>query len=400
MRIQTLALIMSLARCVVKETALEVFSLDSPGARVFYGKKEPGGGWMLRSGVRGAAVTFRDPNPNDEWSVEVEFDDPGLKYPQYAGIFLWYTDTPVLPGDFKGGQGQFNGIVTGMEFVGKNVDFIVGVNHGEVNFAALGAGAVLTDSPDPEHFKGQKKFTMKVISTEKNFKLEIYGDEGKLLYDRLRFTKATTLGDRMRGKYFGITAEYAKVPEDRGIKMTKVRVNSREELETYDPELVHSELPSPEPRMPKDVGHSDEEVRYVISGIEHLSKYLRVILGDPQVKPIAENISYLKKTLNFQSAQIMDLRSLLFHEMDAWRKKEAEDAVARTETRAALQEVAAKTVEAHGRMTSKTLESRASKGISVLTWGASVSGAFVIGYLLGSRQSKQMLLSQLSFKSS
>lgn len=246
-----------------------------------------------------------------------------LMYPEFAGIFLWYTDKELTPGNFKGGQGVFNGIVSGMEFLGKNGDFVVGVNHGEIDFSKYRHTALFLDSPDPEFLKGHKRVTLKVIGTEKNFKIELYA-EGKLIYDRMRYA-AILLGDKGSGKCFGITTEYSKVGEGKGFILHSVKVNSREEKPGYNPAEVQTSVPLTAPRLPRDVPHSDEEIQYTIAGIEHLSKYLRVVLGDPEPKPIGHNVGYLKRTLNFQSAQIMDLRALLFHEMDEWRKREEAD---------------------------------------------------------------------------
>ena len=48
---------------------------------------------------------------------------------------------------------------------------------------------------------------LKVISTSKNFKVEIYDKDQKLIYDRVRYTSMTEIGTRLSGKYFGITTD-------------------------------------------------------------------------------------------------------------------------------------------------------------------------------------------------
>lgn len=312
MRVPLVLAAASLAACTLTETPLGIVGLGEGLSRMSNGIKKDNA-WQLKNGASGSVVNFVTKNTDvDEWSVELDIQEPELKYPAFAGIYLWYTDAPVTHGSYKGAQGKFSGIVAGLEFLGKTVDIVISVNHGDEDYSALRPEETeLKDSPDPFIFRNHKRLTLKVISTSKNFKVEVYGEKKELLYDRVRYTAMSEIGTRLSGKYFSISTEYHHAPSDKSITLTGARFSRREESGEYDPSKYHAHIPDFHPRPAKDVTLAPEEIQHSISSIEHLVKYLRVVLGEPQTKPVAENVVYLKKTLNFQSAHIVELREIL-----------------------------------------------------------------------------------------
>ncbi|KAI5186952.1 hypothetical protein NEHOM01_1818 [Nematocida homosporus] len=296
----------------LREMPLNTIGLTEGQAHLINGIKRSDG-WQLKNGAAGSVVNFYNKNNDqDEWSLEMVIKEPELTHPEFAGVYLWYTEDPLTVGPYKGGWGKFNGVLAGIEFIGRSVDIVVSVNHGNADYAhSRSEDTELKDSPDPNVFRGHKELTFKVISTTKNFKIEIYGEDGKLIYDRIRYAAMTEIGTRLSGKYFGISTDYHSAKPSSSIILKKVHMNSREEGETYDPSKVHTEIPEIIPRVPHEVNHPEEEIQHAIAGIEHLAKYLRVVLGEPLSKPITENILYLKKSINFQSAHILEIRDAL-----------------------------------------------------------------------------------------
>jgi len=298
--------------CAVREQVQNTVGLSDTLAHLYNGVKK-GSEWSLKNGLSGSVVNFKQKNiAHDEWSFEITVQEPELAYPEFAGIYLWYTDEQIKHGPYKGAEGKFSGTMAGLEFLGKSWDIVVATNHGVHDYHGLRSeDTEIKDSPDPGIMKGQKEITFKVIATSKNFKIEIYGHNGNLLYDKVRYTEMSEIGARLSGKFFGISTEYHSVGGAKSIVLKGVKFSSREESEEYDPKRSNVEVPEYKPRVSHEVEHPNEEIQHTIAVIEHLTKYLRVVLGEPQSKPVADNVVYLKKTLNFQSAHILEVRDSL-----------------------------------------------------------------------------------------
>ncbi|KAI5173107.1 hypothetical protein NEFER03_2085 [Nematocida sp. LUAm3] len=326
--------------CMVRERPLELIGLTEKLSVVHNGEKQ-GDSWMLKGHGKGSLVNFINKNENqDEWSVEMHFRVPDLMHTQFAGIYLWYTVEQIAPGEYKGAQGRFNGLVAGIEFLGKSVDLMVSVNHGEEDYAGLRSeDTELRDAPEPSIFRGHRELTLKVISTAKNFKVEVYGEDKHLLYDKIRYTSMTEIGSRLSGKYFGVSTDYHENMSAEGIVLNEVLMRSREEGELYDPDTEHTVVKEVAPRAPSEVNHPQEEVQHTISMIEHLTKYLRIVLGEPIAKPINENVLYIKKLMNFQSAHILELRDLLQGVIEVCKKNAEKERIHRDEILSAIKHV-------------------------------------------------------------
>ncbi|KAF7682925.1 hypothetical protein TCON_1860 [Astathelohania contejeani] len=266
---------------------------------------------ILRAGADGGSIIqFHKPNPSDNWSFEFTINDIDLAFPENAGVYLWYTDHEIEEGNYNGAHGKFVGMMAGIEFLGRSVELVLGANTGEYDFEEVGDVTVLRDSPNPERFRDIKEFRVKIISTENNFKMEIYNQD-KLVYDNLRFIDATNLGDRSKGKFFSITTQYTKVPQEKKFIIKNIQVYEREETEDYDPHEIVSPTPSDEPRMANDIYHPNKEIRHLIANLEHYMKYIRLLLGKPAGSTIIQGTLDIKDNMIKQTNEIHEILSAI-----------------------------------------------------------------------------------------
>lgn len=278
---------------------LKLVSLDHAIA-----KKE--GIQMRVSADKGSLVDFNHMNTKDEWSFEFKFKNLHLNYPEFAGIYLWYTDQKMHSGDFNGVNNRFSGLMTGIEFLGRGLEIVLGANDGKEVPRHPDDIIILRDTVNPERFRDVNDFRIKVISTKKNFKVEVYDDE-RLLYDNLRFIEAPILGPREGKKYFSISTQYHKVPMDKIFVIRDIQSYERTESREYDPYKVHSEAPRDLPRYGTDIDHPSKEVQYMISAVEHMMAYLRSILGHPGGSTVLESAMDAKNAVISQQKQIREI---------------------------------------------------------------------------------------------
>ncbi|KAH9385317.1 uncharacterized protein NEMAJ01_0213 [Nematocida major] len=363
------------------EKHLESVSMSDQAARLYNGIKQQDS-WILRNGSSGSVVNLKQKNTDhDEWSFETEFSLPALRHPEFAGLYFWYTEEPVRHGPFKGASGKFNGVMAGLELVGKSLDIVISVNHGEMDYAGLRAVETeLKDSPDPAIFKGHESLILKVISTAKNFKVEIYDTDKKLLYDRVRYTSMAEMGSRLSGKFFGLTTEYLEARPSVHFTLASMKLFQREESEAYSIGDYNAEVPEASPRLPHEVSHPDEEIQHAISGIEHLTKYIRVVMGEPQAKPVAENVTYIKKTLNFQSAHIIEIRDILKSLVTVEKKHAQEEDTHRQELFYLVEGIRKKLEEAPKPAERKVYEKRELPTLGLIVVGGVL---FACGFAVG-----------------
>ncbi|KAI5189593.1 hypothetical protein NECID01_0616 [Nematocida sp. AWRm77] len=328
------------ALCSVTEMAVDTVGLSERNAVLYNGiKKEHG--WVLKNGAAGSIVNFKNKNAShDEWSFEMDISIPNLTYPEFAGVYFWYTDDPIEQGEYKGANGRFRGLMTGIELLGQSLDIVVAANHGQHDYAGLGGDKTeMKDSPHPEIFKNQKNLVLKVISTSKNFKIEVYGENNTLLYDKFRYVSQEDLPNRVSGKFFGISTEYHEVGGSKSITLNNAKFNAREEDSTYKADISHTHMPDVIPRALHEIEPSSSEIQHTIATIEHMIKYIRIVLGEPQAKPMAETMVYMKKMINFQSAHVAELKELLLSLLEIKKRHEESDRHHRAELMRLLHEI-------------------------------------------------------------
>ncbi|KAM0675002.1 hypothetical protein GVAV_001341 [Gurleya vavrai] len=238
----------------------------------------------LRSSANGGSIiTFEDANPVDDWAIEFDINLLNLSFPQRAGFYVWYTDHEMLDGSFNGSDGRFNGIMMGLEIVGKSVFLVMSNNDKEYDYSLVDDHNITTavDSINPARFRNIKNIKMKIISTSKNFRVELYDESGKLLYDNFRYVNLDGLGDLKNGKNFSITTTYEKTPLSKHFNLKGVRLYERKEEVEYDPYKVYSKLPDENVRWSHHIDHPNKEVRHLIANIDNFIRYIKGMIGQP-----------------------------------------------------------------------------------------------------------------------
>lgn len=258
---------------------------------------------LKSSSEKGSLVTFDNKNPNNDWSFSFTITNPKLSSSHFAGVYLWYTDRKIEEGSFRSVQKDFKGMMAGIEFSGKSVELVLAANDGKTD---VDDPIIFRDSVNHKRFIGMDELRVKVISTGKNFKIEIYNGDN-LLYDNLRFREADGLGNRLSGKYFGLSSYYQNVPYDKKFILKNAVLNERHEYDAYDPLLTKSLPIRTEPRMFDEVMHSNKDTRHLISSIEHYMEYIKTIVGDPAGQPILEATSEIRNDAESQMRTLKEL---------------------------------------------------------------------------------------------
>lgn len=234
---------------------------------------------LRRHTDEGGLVVFLAPNPYEGWSFSYTFTRADLRFPHVGGVYLWYTSDIQDQGSYRGGHDMFEGIMAGIEFRGSQPEIVMAMNDGKANFMGSEDMTLYRDTINPERLKGVRDITVKVISTNKNFKVELY-DGDKLLYDSFRYHSKGSLAGVGSGKYFNITSFYDKAPSDSVYKLKSAQLFERTETDEYEVHSIHAPAVAMAPRSPDGVMHEDEEIRHLISRMEYLNEYLHLVVGD------------------------------------------------------------------------------------------------------------------------
>jgi hypothetical protein len=217
-------------------------------------------------------------NPINDWSFTFKFNEPILNSSEKAGIYLHYTKEKPTIGEFKGGNGLFHGFIAGIEFTGKSVDLVYIKNNGE-DYTSLEEFVTQTDSINPIRIKSIETITMKIISTSKNLKIELY-NEDKLIYDNFKIFSVSDLGFNLSGKYLGITADYKNVSSGKAFKLKEAQLYKRIEKADYNIYKSYMSEAKPIIREKEEIHHYDTDVQELIHKIELSNSYIKAILGD------------------------------------------------------------------------------------------------------------------------
>ncbi|WEL39104.1 hypothetical protein PFJ87_07g01860 [Encephalitozoon hellem] len=263
---------------------------------------------LRRHTDEGGLVVFLEPNPYDEWSFSYTFTNAKLRFPHIGGVYLWYTSDIQDQGLYRGGHDMFEGIMAGLEFRGSQPEIVMAINDGKTNLVGSEEMTLYRDTINPERLKGVKDITVKVISTEKNFKVELY-DGDRLLYDSFRYYRKGTLAGIGSGKYFNITSFYDKAPSDSVYKLKEAQLFQRTETSEYEVHSVHAPPVDKTPRSPDGILHEDEEIRHLISKIEYLNEYLHLVVGEPHKSSFDKVVYVLSEQLKTRMKSIEDIVS-------------------------------------------------------------------------------------------
>jgi hypothetical protein len=272
---------------------------------------DEGDGLLLRSYTdEGSIIKFLDTNPYDQWSFTFTIESVPLRYPHVGGVYLWYTFGPNDKGKYRGGRERFKGVMVGIEFTGSQPDLVLAFNDGSVSLLDTETMTLMRDSLNPDRLRGIKDIMVKVISTNKNFKLEVYSGE-KILYDRFRYFNRSNLGDRGAGGYFSITSFYDKVPSEKAYKLKGAQLNERIENEEYKVSEVHTPVLPLSPRPAEDIAHENEEIRHLVAKFEFLNEYLNLVLGHPHDSSFDKVVTILSNAFKAQEQKVGEIIGML-----------------------------------------------------------------------------------------
>ncbi|KAI5148328.1 hypothetical protein ENBRE01_0261 [Enteropsectra breve] len=267
-------------------------------------------GLFMRSGLfEGSALHWEEEYTEENWAFVCRFNEPNLGAEERASIYMRYTsDTPKI-GSFKGGEDAFHGLHVGLEFKGKSVRIVYSSNAG-LKYEGAEEYASHSDFINPRRFRSIDELTLKVISTAKNFKIEIYSKD-KVIFDKFMLFDPSETKLIKAGKYFGIIANYSHAASGKAFILHEAKVYRRTEFESYVPQksktvdIVHTA------RDHGDVNHHNSDIKEFIHIFENISEYLKDILGEfPQtiimkgneelsdeINRLAEKVSKLKEVI-------------------------------------------------------------------------------------------------------
>jgi len=262
---------------------------------------------MRSSTDKGSLVQFNNKNEYKDFSFEYTINRPNLSYPETIGTYFWFTENQLKTGDFHGTDGEFHGMVAGIEMTGRNVHLVIGYNDGTVGLKKEHSDLLLRDNVNPDRFKDVDEIKIKIISTHKNFKIELYNQDGTLIYDKLRFVDKTALGDIDSYNYIALTSDIRKVSSEKEIYIKKIKISSRVEGSEYIPGKSFVNNIEKDPRSYNEIDHPSQEVQHLISNLEHFMSYIKLLLGDTNGTPINQAILELKIQTGTQIEKVEDL---------------------------------------------------------------------------------------------
>ncbi|ELA42795.1 uncharacterized protein VICG_00110 [Vittaforma corneae ATCC 50505] len=257
----------------------------------FYNIRKMDGSIILRSSSGdGSLINIKEETTSDNWSTEFTVKNLMLKDIEKAGIYLWYLDKPLEKGNYKGGSPTFNGFVTGIEFSKERSDVVFAFNYG-LDFGNKDMQTTRFDRINPTLIDHLDEFKVKIIHTEKNFKIELFDDKGNLFSDSFRIHEPLIMNKHSREKIFAITTKYEHCPSDIFFELKDLRILAREESDRYDMRDLHTEFN----QYPRN--KSDEELRLAIADVNHFMSYLAIVLGSKNNNNIVEMVLSIKKKL-------------------------------------------------------------------------------------------------------
>jgi len=259
---------------------------------------------MRASANEGSMINFKNTSPTDEFSFEFKVGNPRFMFPESGGIYFWYTKDKLQSGSFHGAKADLI-FMAGIEFTGSNVIFVIGSNKGDHEFNDL-EDVLLRDNTNPNRFRYTEEFTIKIIKTSKNFKIEVREGEN-MLYDKLRFVNTAALGEVLSGGYVSVSSDYRKVSSEKHLVIKDLKLYDRKETDLYDPYKYTTFTPLTEPRSSDMVNHPSEEIQHLISNMEHFMAWMKILLGEPSGTPIAQNISDARLEVFSQKEDIQKL---------------------------------------------------------------------------------------------
>lgn len=255
----------------------------------FSNVRKIGNGVVLRSSDgKGSLINLNEKIASDNWSAEFVVKNLVLKDVERVGMYLWYTEKRIESGSYKGGDSVFNGFVLGVEFSQDRAELAFSFNYG-LDFSRKDIQSTRHDRINPSLIDHLDHFRVKVIHTEKNFKIELFDDKGSLISDSFRIHEPLIMNRGNNKKNFAITTTYENTPADVYLELRDFKAHAREETEKYDYRDLHTEHNS----FPRN--KSDEELRMAVADIDHFLDYVTVVLGSGKQNSIVQATVEVKK---------------------------------------------------------------------------------------------------------
>lgn len=238
----------------------------------------------------GSLLNIKEDITTDNWSFEFQVKNLVMNDVEKAGMYVWYTDKEIKSGTYKGGDTIFNGFITGIEFTKDRADIIFSFNYG-LDFKNKELQTMRFDHINPSLIDHLDQLYIKIIHTEKNFKVEIYDSKKNLISDSFRIHEPLIMNKGPTKKHFAITTKYEHCSPDLFFELSNLKVNSRTETENYD----HTHVAIEHNQYPRN--KSDQEIRVAIADLSHFMNYLMVVLGSRSKNSIIEMTLEAKKKL-------------------------------------------------------------------------------------------------------
>lgn len=264
---------------------------------------------ILRSSIDESSMIRWDiPNTKDNWSFIVSFNELNLSSSESAGLYLFYTKEKPVIGDFKGANSIFHGFAAGIEFNGKGVDLVYAKNDG-LDYRNIDGYVSKMDSLNPRRFRNIEFLKLKVIATDKNFKIEIY-DGDRIIYDNFRFFSKEDLENHRGGKYFGIFADYKNVSSGKAFEINSVQAFHRKELKEYSVSKTYMSKMLPSVIGKHDISHPNTDVRDFIFKVNAVAAYIRSLLGELPETTLGHSEKELIKEMDVLSEKLEKFKAM------------------------------------------------------------------------------------------
>ncbi|ORD99224.1 hypothetical protein A0H76_1201 [Hepatospora eriocheir] len=226
---------------------------------------------LISDNNEGSLVNFNEKININNFAISIDIDNIIHHDHRKSGIYLWVTESKLTRGTLKGASNKFNGIMAGIEFAYNRINTVFTYNFG-IDYTNREKHVIHDDNLNMKKLNDVKKITFKMIHTEKNLKLEVYGDD-KLVSDTFKIFDPNYLKMDFNAYNLGITTVYEHPSESLTIKASNLLISERNESDQYHPVDLHTPL--------NDFikTKSDDEIRLALANASHFINYLAAAFG-------------------------------------------------------------------------------------------------------------------------
>ncbi|KAL6121164.1 hypothetical protein NUSPORA_01967 [Nucleospora cyclopteri] len=252
----------------------------------------------------GSLINFKDTVEINHFSVTFTIDHLQLREMEKSGVFIWFTDKALKEGKFKGGPGKFKGLMAGIEFSHNQTNLVFTYNN-NMDFTEYESFALHKDQISPSKLEMVDKLKIKVIHTDKNFKIEVY-DGDLLISDTFKVNDPTLLEMDESENHFAMTTYYDDASKDIAIDLTDIKIYKRIEGDDYKNMDLYTSYNS------HDVPESQKEVGLAVANLGHFIAYISTAFGNfgenviqNMVTSIREEIKNIKEKADNMLSELL-----------------------------------------------------------------------------------------------